>query len=378
MWYAVKRLALGLSLVVLTSAVLLLSDWDRRTGARPRARKIAILQHASTTVLDEGIGGMLDGLADRGFVDGKNITIARFNAQGDMSTGVAIARQVTTGEYDLVLTSSTPSMQAVANVNREGKTIHVFGVVADPFSAGIGLDRSNPMRHPRYLVGQSTFLPVDEVFQKARQFFPGLTTVGVAWNPAESNSEAFTIKARAACRQLGLTLVEANVDNTSAVAEGVNSLVARGAQALWIGGDNTMLSAIDSAIATARRGHIPVFTITPGKPDRGSLLDVGLDFWAVGRLAGRLAGDVLNGVDPATIPIRDVQDQVPRRVVINTLALTDLKDAWRVPDSALREADIVVDTAGIHKKAGAGGSATAAPLAKTWQVDLVEFNNVGG
>ena len=57
-----------------------------------------------------------------------------------MPTGIAIAKQVTGGDYDLVITSSTPSMQAVANNNREGKVRHLFTLVADPFASGVGLD----------------------------------------------------------------------------------------------------------------------------------------------------------------------------------------------------------------------------------------------
>src|SRR4029079_12185451 len=145
-----------------------------------------------TPVLDEGVRGMIDGLAERGFRDGSTIRISTYNAQGDLATGNAIARQVTTGEFDLILASSTPSMQAVANANRDGKTKHVFGLVADPFGAGIGLDRAKPQHHPRHLVGQGSFLPVGDAFELARQALPALHTIGIAWNPAESNSEAFT------------------------------------------------------------------------------------------------------------------------------------------------------------------------------------------
>src|SRR4029450_3756844 len=103
-----------------------------RDGRAPAARglkRIAILQHANTPVLDEGIQGLLDGLVERGYRGGETLAIDRFNAQGDMPTGVAIARQVTAGDYDLVVTSSTPSLQAVANNNREGKVHHVFFLV---------------------------------------------------------------------------------------------------------------------------------------------------------------------------------------------------------------------------------------------------------
>ncbi len=135
-------------------------------------RQVAIVQHASTPVLDEGVKGMIEGLAESGFSDGGRISLRTYNAQGDLATGNAIARQVTTGEFDLVLTSSTPSMQAVANANRAGRTRHVFGLVADPFSAGVGLDASRPLQHPPHMIGLGSFLPVDEAFALARRGLP--------------------------------------------------------------------------------------------------------------------------------------------------------------------------------------------------------------
>ena len=98
---------------------------------------------------------MIQGLAEHGFADGAAASIQRFNAEADMAVGNAIASQIVNGEHDLVLTSSTPSMQAVANANREGRVRHVFGIVADPFVAGIGLDRADPMKHPKHMVGRA-------------------------------------------------------------------------------------------------------------------------------------------------------------------------------------------------------------------------------
>jgi ABC-type uncharacterized transport system substrate-binding protein len=375
-WYAIKRLALSLALIALASAALLLSDRDRRTADAPaaRMRRVAIVQHASTPVLDAGVAGMIAGLAEKGFSEGDRISLRTYNAQGDLATGNAIARQVTTGEFDLVLTSSTPSMQAVANANRAGRTRHVFGLVADPFGAGVGLDAARPLQHPPNMVGLGSFLPVDEAFALARRGLPALKQVGIAWNPAESNSEAFTRRARETCRTLGLTLLEANVDSTSGVAEAVGSLASRGAQALFIGGDNTMMSAVAAAIAAARTARIPVFTIMPGAADRGTLFDVGLDFQELGRLTGVLAARVLGGADPATIPIRDVQDEVPRRLVVNTVALRGLRERWAIPADLAKGATVLVDEAGIHERASTAPARP--PLAKTWRLDLVQFNNV--
>src|SRR4029450_9684019 len=320
--YAIKRLALGVLLIAAASATLLLADREHRAGAARggtrKAQRVAILQHANTAVLDEGIRGTIDGLASRGFHAGDTLTIERLNAQGDMRTGVAIARQVTAGGYDLVITSSTPAMQAVANNNRDGKVKHLFTLVADPFASGVGLDRAHPLQHPPHMVGQGSFPPVDTAFALAKKMLPGLQRIGTAWNPSETNSLIFVERGRKVAQGMGLTLLEANADNTSAVGDAINSLIARDAQAIWVGGDNTVIAGIDSVIAIARRSGLPVFTILPGKPDRGTLFDAGPDFYQVGRQGGLLAADILEGADIAKIPVRDVLDLVPAFLSVNT------------------------------------------------------------
>ena len=133
--------------------------------------------------------------------------------------------------------------------------------------------------------------------------FPRLKRVGVAWNPAEANSRAFVENAREVCRDRGIELLEANVENSNSVLEAEDSLVSRGAQALWIGGDVTVSVAADSVILVGRRAHIPVFSITPGKPDRGTLFDYGADFYQIGKKMGELASRILHGADPTQIPV---------------------------------------------------------------------------
>ena len=368
MLYAVQRLWLGLCLIALTSAILLLADRGHRSAGSGSTLRIAIIQHANTPVLDDGVRGVLDGLAARGYRDGDRLRIENFNAQGDMPTGIAIAKQVVSGGYDLVITSSTPSMQAVAH-NNNGHVRHLFTLVADPFASGVGLDRTQPLKHPAHMIGQSSFPPVERTFELAKQMLPALQRVGVAWNPAESNSLVFVTKAREVAKAMGLTLLEANVDNTSAVGEAVGSLASRGAQAIWVGGDNTVNAAINTVISTATRLRIPVFTVLPGKPDRGTLFDAGPDFYQVGKLGGDLAADVLEGADITKIPVRDVLDVVPPYLSINTTVLKELREGWRVPDTALAAANVVVDASGVHKKAAAG--AANAPLNKKWKVSLV-------
>src|SRR5215831_10231891 len=345
MQFVLKRLMLGLLLIAAACSALLLSDRGRRTTTARRVPHIGLLQHASTMLLDEGTRGTIDGLSEHGFVDGKTVVIDQFNAHGDITVGNSIAAEMVQARYDLLLTMSTLSLQAVANANRGGKTVQVFGLVADPAVAGVGISWDDPLKHPANLVGYGSFLPVPDAFAIAREMFPGLKRVGVAWNPAEANSRAFVEKAREACQQMGIELLEANVENSNSVLEAEHSLVARDAEALWISGDVTVSVAADSVVRVGREARIPVFSITPGKPDRGTLFDYGADFYQIGKQTGELAAEILRGADPRKIPIKN---EVPVYFVVNTTALAGLRQRWLIPAKVLARANVVVDERGIH------------------------------
>jgi ABC-type uncharacterized transport system substrate-binding protein len=353
MLYTAKRLSLGVVLILFASCLLLGIDVAQRRSRENRAGKmpsIAILQHNTSPVMDEGVRGMLDGLKQAGFEDGKTAQIKKYNAEGDIATENAIARDVTSGKFDLVITSSTPAMIAVANANKQGNTIHVFGLVADPFASGVGLNAAKPLDHPRHFVGQGCMFPVATSFALMKKCLPSIKRVGVAWNPAEANSQIFTKKARESVPGMGLELLEANVENSAGIVEALNSLISKDVQAIWVGGDNTMMGSMASVIDIAARAGIPVVSITPGKPDRGTLFELGLDFHQVGEQCGSLAGRILKGEKPETIPVEDVGARVEHKMNVNLRVARNLKESWRIPSELQRQANVVVDDKGMHKK----------------------------
>jgi putative tryptophan/tyrosine transport system substrate-binding protein len=329
---SILRLSLGVVMIAAASAVLLLTDkGSQRAGLNPsdtnaagpqRVFSVALFQHVSQPIIEEGAKGVIAGLAAAGYQDGDTIRLRRFNAEGDAATSNTIALELVGGEYDLIVTLSTLSLQAVAAANRDAKVPHVFGMVSDPVAAGVGIARDDPMKHPPYMVGLGTMQPVAEAFRMARKLAPKLARVGVAWNPSEANSEACTKIARSVCLELGIELLEANVDNTAGVREAVASVIGRGAEAIWIGGDVTVLASIDSVIGPARSAGIPVFSNIPGCGARGTLFDLGADYYQVGGKVGELAGRVLGGESPASLP---VLYEVPAELWINRVALENLK-----------------------------------------------------
>ena len=375
-----RRLILGLVLIAAAAALLLFSDLGSRIqpdDAQSPAEKtvrLAILQHVSQTVLDQGREGIMAGLAERGWVAGRNLDVKLYNAEGDLTVGQAIAKEMISGGNDMLLTISTVSLQAVANANRKSQIDHVFGLVTDPVAAGVGISPDDPLVHPAWMAGYGTMQPVAKSFRIAREMNPELKTVGVVWNAAEANSESQILLARKVCEDLGITLLEATVDNSAGVGESAAALTSRGAEALWVNGDVTVITAIDSVIAAANKADIPVFTVVPPNVKRGALFDLGADYREVGRLAGALAGDILNGREPATVPI---ENALPEIQTINLQALKDLKGPWTIPESIQKSARIIITESGVEQTRNTAPPeplpAPPAVAGQTYRIGLASF-----
>jgi putative tryptophan/tyrosine transport system substrate-binding protein len=363
-----KKIALGVALIVVSAAILLYSDLDSRRGGGEvtgsRQLRIAIVQHTSIPALDEGIEGAIAALGERGFVDGGRMILRQYNAQGDISTSNAIAKEVTSGNFDLIFSASTISLQTIANANRFATPPrkHFFALVSDPYAVGVGVSRENHLQHPPYMAGYGSLAPVEDAFKLARELRPSLKRVGLVWDPAEANSVVTTNIARTVCEKMGITLVEANAENSMAIADATGSLLSRSVEAIWVSPDLVASHGLDMIVSKARAARIPVFTSIPRRTSSGSLFDLGADYFEIGHAAGLLSADILEGRDPASIPVDNL---IPVTLQVSRLALKDLRDKWSMPESVVARANLVEDATGRHvmspQLTASNGAGEAAP-----------------
>ncbi len=351
----VRRLTLGMATIAAASGVLLISDLDSRQSADGTSqgerdvRRLAVVQHASLEALDDGVAGALDALAARGFEESDDLEILRYNAQGDITTSNTIAKDVTGADLDMIITVSTLSLQTVANANRfqSSPRPHVFGITSNPFAAGVEISFEDRLDHPPYMAGLGSLPPVRELFVLLRQIQPEARRVGLVWNPAEANSEAATRMARSVAEELGLTLVEGNAETSTSAGEVALSVMSRGIDVLWVSPDITVSTALEVMVDAARRAGVPVITSLPGSAERGALLDLGANYYDVGFVQGTLAADILEGRDPATIP---VENWMPVELHLNLTALEGLRRPWVIPDSLVARASKVVVASGVREQ----------------------------
>jgi putative tryptophan/tyrosine transport system substrate-binding protein len=335
MFEVARRLWLGVVLIAGTSAFLLLSD-TQRASAIPR---VAVLQFSSMQALDDGARGLMEYLNEQGYDGTHRAAIERFNAENDVATGNAMAKEITSGKYPYVISISTNCLQAVANANREGRARHLFGIVADPTAAKVGINPKDPLDKPRHMTGIGSLMPIDEIMETARQMNPRVRRFGIPWNPSQANSERYMQLAREAAKKMNIEILEGSVDNSAAVGEVTSALISRGADVIVVIGDVTVGLAIDAVVAQSKKGKVPVIAAMPEYARRGALFAAGADFYQVGRQMGEVAVRMFQGEDTAMLPIIY---SLPKQYAVNLTALNGLRDGWRVPPDLLKKCATVV------------------------------------
>lgn len=273
------------------------------------AKKMALLQFSDNYLLEVIVEGILGRFKESGILSEYNISIDRMNSQGDFGIAQTIAQDIVRKKYDYIMTVSTPSLQVIANANK--KIPHIFGGVTSPYKAGVA---TTPEDHQENLTGIATPQPVEATIRAMRELFPYAETIGIAWNPAEANSEVCTINARKAVGKYGFRLVEVTVSNTSEVMDAVNFLISRRVDIFLTSGDNTVILAMETIAEMLKNKKIPYFTNSSSDIKKGAFVSIGADYYDVGVETARVAEKVIKGETTADIPIREY---VPEETNIN-------------------------------------------------------------
>jgi ABC-type uncharacterized transport system substrate-binding protein len=357
MWHALKRLLLGLSLILAASAVLLLSDTrGRREPERGVAFRIGLAYFAPDPGAESCMRGLLDGLRALGFVEGRNLEVVRVHAQGEIANIPAMLQALDGQRLDLIVPMTTPCLTGACAVVKNSPV--VFTYVYDPIAAGAGKSFTE---HLPNVTGIGSFPPVADTVAMIRKLVPEAKVVGTIYNASEANSRKVVEVARGAFSAAGIRLEEVAISNSSDVFQAVQALVARTVGAFWITGDNTALLAFDGIVKAATDAGLPIINNDPEFLDKGALATVGIGFYESGVAAAKLVARVLRGEPPKSLAIENV---AKKTVEVNVTVARRL--GVSVPDEVLAAADAVVDESGRHERSAARSAPARAPLGKTW------------
>jgi putative ABC transport system substrate-binding protein len=266
-------------------------------GSGVSAKMIRIGEHqiVAHPALDNDSKGFAAALAEEGFVEGKNLTIERQNAQGEQPNCAIIARKYEDDQVDLIHAISTPNAQASVKVS---KTIPVvFSSVTDPVKTGIvpkeGKSGTN-------VTGVSDRWPITLQCQMYQDLVPYVKRWGTIYNPGDINVTFHVKEMKEAMEGMGLKLVEAHISTSSEVMQAAQSLVGR-VDAIHITSDNTVVSAFEALVKVCNESNIPLFAGDRDSVPRGAIAAYGPDYFLVGYTAGKKAAMILKGQNPGDV-----------------------------------------------------------------------------
>ena len=259
--------------------------------------RFAMAHYVDSPNSDDVQEGYIDALTDLGLVRDKDYTLKIFNAQGDVSTLNSIGESIKTGHFDMVFTSSTPTIQVMSKKITDCPV--VFSSVADPIAAGIA---ESEAEHKENITGISTMSDFDGMIALVKELLPDANTVGTVFTPAEVNSVSYANHLDEACRKGGLSLIKMPANNATEVKDAAATLCSKRVDALCQISDNLTATSFASIILTTEKSDIPVFTFVSKQVEHGAVASLARDFHQAGYEAGILGGRILSGEDPNEIP----------------------------------------------------------------------------
>jgi putative ABC transport system substrate-binding protein len=260
---------------------------------------VVITQIVQHDALDREREGILAALKDAGFEDGKTLRISYENAQGNIATATQIAAKFASQDPDVAVGISTPSAQALIQPMAKHGVPVVFAAVTDPLNAKLVSRLTN---HPENVTGVSDGLPLQPQLELIRQLIPAAKTIGVIYNPGESNSASAVKKLQSVAVDMGFSLVLATTTKTADTIAAAHSLVGK-VDAVFIPNDNTVMASITALVALGRSYHLPFFNPDYDAVERGVLAVRASSHHAMGYKAGQLVVKILKGAKAADLPV---------------------------------------------------------------------------
>jgi len=277
------------------------------------------------------------GLADTGYVEGRNVAIEYRWAENHYDRLPALAEELVRRQVTVIV---APGSVAVASAAKTATTIIpiVFMIGSDPVEVGLVKSLNRPGGN---LTGVA-YLNVEVAAKRLEllhELVPTATSVALLVNPTNPiEAEVQRRELQVAARAFDLRLLVLNASSPSEIEEAFATLVLERADVLQIGVDPLFGSARNQIVALAARHAVP--TIYPWREftEAGGLMNYGAIILDALRQVGVYTGKILNGEKPADLP---VQRPTKLGFVLNLKTAKAL--GLTVPPTLLTSADEVIE-----------------------------------
>lgn len=201
-------------------------------------------------------------------------------------------------EYQLIYSYGSTITSKVAKKFK--KTPIVFDIVFDPIWYKIieSWDEKQPN-----LTGASNSVPATIIIQKIQEIF-GVGDIGLIFNPLDKKSVKLKNELDAYAVKSGFELLPYEFkENFSSLKAYLDSIRGR-AKCVYLPTEYLVVGFMERIFGEMNQAKIPSCVTSKAYLSRGGLLSVTAEYYEVGKMAGKLAAQILKGVSPEDLTIR--------------------------------------------------------------------------
>jgi putative tryptophan/tyrosine transport system substrate-binding protein len=311
------------------------ASWPRAAHAQPKPMSVIGYLHFATADYAPGAKEFLEGLQEKGYVDGKNVALEFRWAEGHYDRLPALASDLVARKVDLIAAFGPPPAHAAKNAT---STIPiVFEVGSDAVETGLVASLSRPGGNAtgfNILFTQVTPKLVDLL----GQLIPGAKRIALLVNPKSPTAEPSMRGAQEGARSRNVQLSIVKAANGSDIDSAFASVGDLHVDGVVVSPDPFFDTRREQLANAAADYKVPTIYFERGFCKSGGLISYGSDLSAVYREMGVYAGRILSGEKPEDLPVVQPTkyDLVVNLKTAKTLGLT-------VPQSLLVAADEVIE-----------------------------------
>ncbi|MFO1312802.1 MAG: ABC transporter substrate-binding protein [Burkholderiales bacterium] len=295
---------------------------------------VGFLNSASADTYRFNADAFREGLAEAGFVDGRNVSIEERWANNDYNAlPVLAAELVKKGVVAIAATGDVPSARAAKSVTSTLPIVFTIG--GDPVRFGFVESLARPGGNLTGIAFVPNQLGAKRV-QLLHDVSPRIARIAYLVNPDNLNAGAEQADVSDGAATLGIQVVVQKARNSAEIDTAFAEIAKARVDGLISGTDPALLDRRDQIAQLAERHRLPAISFTRQFAVAGLLMSYGPDIGWMYRQAGGQMGRILKGVKPADIP---VMQSVRFDSVLNIT--TAKKLGVTIPPSFLASVDVV-------------------------------------
>ena len=303
---------------------------------QPTTPVVGFVNAAAQQDYKRQLAAFLKGLAESGYVEGRNVAIEYRWAEGRIDRLPTMMADLIRRQVAVIAATSTPA--AIAAKVATATIPIVFETGADPVQLGLVSNLSRPGGN---LTGvtQTSVETMPKRLQVLHELVPAARVMALLVNPADANlSDAYIREAQVAARVLGVELHIVKASSETEFDGAFAKVKELRTEGLVISGGALFTGSGERLAALTLRHAVPAAFASREFVAAGGLVAYGSAVADAYRLAGVYTGRILAGDKPADLP---VQQATKVEMYINLKTAKTL--GINVPNTLIGRADEVIE-----------------------------------